>query len=644
MKKIRVLIEQLKAANVAYYKENREIMSNYEYDKLYDQLVELEKTTGIIYPDSPTQSVGVDILDSLPKERHQKKMLSLDKTKEVSVLEDWLGNKDGILSWKLDGLTVVLTYDNGKLQKAVTRGNGSIGDIITSNAKQCSNVPLQIPYKGKLIVRGEAIITYSDFEKINSEIEDVDAKYKNPRNLASGSIRLLNSSESKKRNIKIVIFRLVQGGEESLMDKQFSWLSSMGFEVVEHYLVRKDTIEQSVKFFKRKINTNDIPTDGLVISYNDTEYGNSLGETSKFERHSFAFKWADEVAETTLREIEWSPSRTGLLNPVAIFDSVELEGTTVSRASVHNVSILKELQLGIGDKIQVIKSNMIIPQVVENLTRSGNLEIPKTCPTCSGETKVINSNGTEFLFCTNPDCKEKLIGRIEHFCKRNAMNIVGMSESTVEFLVKKGWVTNYKDLYELQKYKTQWSSIPGFGDRSVTKILSSIDNSRNTDPERLLYAIGIPKVGESQSKEIFKNFSTWNDFIAALDEGYDFSRLEGFGDILNDIIHKWYKEQYKEKRIPELVKELNFTENVNASESEVLKGKIFVITGSLVKHKSRNELKDKIEKLGGKVSSSISSKTSYLINNDISSNSSKNKKAKELNIPIINEDSFLQII
>ena len=644
MKQIRVLIEQLKAANVAYYKENREIMSNYEYDKLYDQLVELEKTTGIIYPDSPTQSVGVDILDSLPKERHQKKMLSLDKTKEVSVLEDWLGNKDGILSWKLDGLTVVLTYDNGKLQKAVTRGNGSIGDIITSNAKQCSNVPLQIPYKGKLIVRGEAIITYSDFEKINSEIEDVDAKYKNPRNLASGSIRLLNSSESKKRNIKIVIFRLVQGGEESLMDKQFFWLSSMGFEVVEHYLVRKDTIEQSVKFFKRKINTNDIPTDGLVISYNDTEYGNSLGETSKFERHSFAFKWADEVAETTLREIEWSPSRTGLLNPVAIFDSVELEGTTVSRASVHNVSILKELQLGIGDKIQVIKSNMIIPQVVENLTRSGNLEIPKTCPTCGGETKVINSNGTEFLFCTNPDCKEKLIGRIEHFCKRNAMNIVGMSESTVDFLVKKGWVTNYKDLYELQKYKTQWSSIPGFGDRSVTKILSAIDNSRNTDPERLLYAIGIPKVGESQSKEIFKNFSTWNDFIAALDEGYDFSRLEGFGDILNDIIHKWYKEQYKEKRIPELVKELNFTENVNASESQVLKGKIFVITGSLVKHKSRNELKDKIEKLGGKVSSSISSKTSYLINNDISSNSSKNKKAKELNIPIINEDSFLQLL
>ena len=644
MKQIRVLIEQLKAANVAYYKENREIMSNYEYDKLYDQLVELEKTTGIIYPDSPTQSVGVDILDSLPKERHQKKMLSLDKTKEVSVLEDWLGNKDGILSWKLDGLTVVLTYDNGKLQKAVTRGNGSIGDIITSNAKQCSNVPLQIPYKGKLIVRGEAIITYSDFEKINSEIEDVDAKYKNPRNLASGSIRLLNSSESKKRNIKIVIFRLVQGGEESLMDKQFSWLSSMGFEVVEHYLVRKDTIEQSVKFFKRKINTNDIPTDGLVISYNDTVYGNSLGETSKFERHSFAFKWADEVAETTLREIEWSPSRTGLLNPVAIFDSVELEGTTVSRASVHNVSILKELQLGIGDKIQVIKSNMIIPQVVENLTRSGNLEIPKTCPTCGGETKVINSNGTEFLFCTNPDCKEKLIGRIEHFCKRNAMNIVGMSESTVDFLVKKGWVTNYKDLYELQKYKTQWSSIPGFGDRSVTKILSAIDNSRNIDPDRLLYAIGIPKVGESQSKEIFKNFSTWNDFIDALDEGYDFSRLEGFGDILNDIIHKWYKEQYKEKRIPELVKELNFTENVNASESQVLKGKIFVITGSLVKHKSRNELKDKIEKLGGKVSSSISSKTSYLINNDISSNSSKNKKAKELNIPIINEDSFLQII
>ena len=644
MKNMRVLIEQLKAANVAYYKENREIMSNYEYDKLYDELVELEIATGIIYPDSPTQSIGIDILDSLPKERHQKKMLSLDKTKEVPVLEDWLGNKDGILSWKLDGLTVVLTYENGTLQKAVTRGNGSIGDIITSNARHCSNVPLQIPYKGKLIVRGEAIITYSDFEKINSEIEDVDAKYKNPRNLASGSIRLLNSNESKKRNVKIVIFRLVQGGEEILMDKQFSWLSSMGFEVVEHYLVKKDTIEQSIKFFKRKIEKNDIPTDGLVISYNDTEYGNSLGETSKFERHSFAFKWADEVADTILRKIEWSPSRTGLLNPVAIFDPVELEGTTVSRASVHNVSILKELQLGIGDKIQVIKSNMIIPQVVGNLTRSSNLEIPKTCPTCNAETKVINSNDTEILVCTNPNCKEKLVGRIEHFCKRNAMNIVGMSEATIEFLVKKGWVKHYKDLYELDSYKAQWSSTPGFGEKSVVKILNAIIMSRTTTPERLLYAIGIPKVGESQSKEIFKEFKTWKAFIEAIDEGYDFSKLEGFGDILNDTIHEWYKKYYKENMIPELVNKLIFTKETEESEAQTLKGKIFVITGSLVRHKSRNELKDKIEKLGGKVSSSISSKTSYLINNDISSNSSKNKKAKELNIPIINEDSFLQLL
>ena len=647
MKRMKELIPLLTQASRAYYQEDRELMSNYEYDKLYDELVKLEAETGITLAGSPTTMVGYEALEELPKEAHEKPMLSLDKTKDVETLRSFVGTHKTLLSWKLDGLTIVLTYQDGKLEKAVTRGNGVIGEVITNNARVFKNIPLQISHKGNLVLRGEAIITYSDFEKINSEIEDVDAKYKNPRNLCSGSVRQLNNEITAKRNVHFYAFSLVQAEGvdfQNSVEQQFLWLQKQGFDVVEYRAVTQDTLDEAMQYFEHQVSENDFPSDGLVALYDDIAYGASLGSTAKFPRNAFAFKWKDEIKETTLREIEWSPSRTGLINPVAIFDPVELEGTTVSRASVHNVSILKELQLGIGDKIQVIKSNMIIPQVVENLTRSGNLEIPKTCPTCSGETKVINSNGTEFLFCTNPDCKEKLIGRIEHFCKRNAMNIVGMSESTVEFLVKKGWVTNYKDLYELQKYKTQWSSIPGFGDRSVTKILSAIDNSRNTDPDRLLYAIGIPKVGESQSKEIFKNFSTWNDFIAALDEGYDFSRLEGFGDILNDIIHKWYKEQYKEKRIPELVKELNFTENVNSSESQVLKGKIFVITGSLVKHKSRNELKDKIEKLGGKVSSSISSKTSYLINNDISSNSSKNKKAKELNIPIINEDSFLQLL
>ena len=644
MNDMRNMIDRLKAANVAYYQENREIMSNYEYYKLYDELVEMEKETGIIYPDSPTQSVGNDILDSLPKEQHEKKMLSLDKTKDVNVLSDWLGNKEGVLSWKLDGLTVVLTYENGKLQKAVTRGNGVVGDIITSNVVKCKNVPLQIPYKEKLIIRGEAVISYPDFEKINAQIEDVDARYKNPRNLASGSIRLLNPSESEKRNVRIIIFRLVEGGNQTSMIKQFEWLSSMGFEVVEHYVVRKETVEQSVKFFERKIEKNEIPTDGLVISYNDTEYGNSLGETSKFEKHSFAFKWKDEIAESVLREIEWSPSRTGLLNPVAIFDSVELEGTTVSRASVHNVSILKELQLGIGDQIQVYKSNMIIPQIAENLTRSNNLKIPNTCPICKGKTEIISSNDTEVLVCTNPHCPEKMIGKFEHFAKRNAMNLVGMSESTIEFLVRKGWVVYFKDFFTLTKYKDAWSVIPKFGEKSVTKLLKAIEESKKTTPERVLYALGIPKIGESQSKEIFKQFKSWNDFIKAIEEDYDFTRLNGFGDTLHDSIHGWYRNNYESEKIPELISCLNISESKEQIQGLPLNGKTFVITGSLEIHKSRNDLKEKIELFGGKVASSVTSKTSYLINNDVSSNSSKNKKAKELNIPIINEESFLKLL
>ncbi len=643
MNQMRNMIEKLKAANVAYYRDNKEIMSNYEYDKLYDELVGLEEKTGIIYPDSPTQSIGCDILDSLPKERHTKEMLSLDKTKDVSVLSDWLGEKEGILSWKLDGLTVVLTYDKGKLQKAVTRGNGIVGDVITSNARHCKRIPLQIPYEGKLILRGEAVISYSDFERINQSIEDIESKYKNPRNLASGSIRLLDAKESKERNVQIVIFRLVAGGTETKMDKQFTWLESMGFNVVEHYVVRNDTIEQSVKFFERKIEKNDIPTDGLVISYNDTIYGNSLGNTSKFEKHSFAFKWKDEIAETILKEIEWSPSRTGLLNPVAIFDPVELEGTTVSRASVHNISILKELKLGIGDKIQVYKANMIIPQIAKNITCSDTLEIPGICPICHGKTEIKNSDKTQILVCTNPYCPEKLIGKFTHFAKKEAMNLDDMSEATIEFLVRKGWLKSFNDFYCLYKYEKQWASMPGFGEKSVKKLIQSIEESRKTTPDTLLYAIGIPMIGKSRSVELFKNFSSWEEFIEKLKNGYNFSQIEGFGSIQNNIIHSWFENEYEKERIEELVKELVITKNT-MEESFSLTGKTFVITGSLQIHRNRNDLKAKIELFGGKVVSAISSKTSYLINNDVSSSSSKNKKAKELGIPIINEEDFLKLL
>ena len=644
MNEMRAIIEQLKAANVAYYQESKEIMTNYEYDKLYDKLVEMERETGIVYSDSPTQSVTNDYLNFLPKEQHEKKMLSLDKTKSVEVLKDWIGNKEGILSWKLDGLTVVLTYDNGKLQKAVTRGNGTVGEVITSNAIHCKGVPLEIPYKDKLILRGEAVISYSDFERINSKIENVDARYKNPRNLASGSIRLLDSSESKKRNVQIVIFKLVSGGEFNTMDKQFAWLDSLGFNVVEHYLVRRDNIEECVKFFKRKIEKNDIPIDGLVISYNDTIYGNSLGNTTKFERHSFAFKWKDEVAETILKEIEWSPSRTGLLNPVAIFEPVELEGTTVSRASVHNISIMKELQLGIGDKIKVIKSNMIIPQIVENVTKSNILEIPKQCPVCGGVTEIVCSNDTEVLMCTNQHCPEKLIGKFVHFCGRDAMNIDGMSEATVEFLVKKCWLRTFKDFYNLSQYKESWAAIPGFGKKSVDNLLDSIEKSKRTSPEKLLYALGLSKIGRSQSREIFKHFETWNDFIKSIEEKFDFSKLDGFGDVLNKSIHNWFKEDYKSEEIQELTDNLVFEEKIKTEELLSLTNKTFVITGSLNKFSNRNELKSTIETHGGKVTGSVTSKTHYLINNDTTSNSSKNKKAKELGIPIISEEEFLSLL
>ncbi|WP_270386926.1 NAD-dependent DNA ligase LigA [Blautia hansenii] len=644
MNEMRAIIEQLKAANVAYYQESREIMSNYDYDKLYDKLVDMEKETGVIYSDSPTQSVANDFLDFLPKEKHEKKMLSLDKTKSVETLKSWISDKDGILSWKLDGLTVVLTYDNGELQKAVTRGNGTTGEIITQNVSRCKGVPFKIPYKEKLILRGEAVISYTDFDRINSQIEDVGARYKNPRNLASGSIRLLDASESQKRNVQVIIFRLISGSKFKTMDKQFNWLSEIGFNVVEHYPVNKDNIEECVKFFKRKIENNDIPTDGLVVSYNNTDYGNSLGNTSKFERHSFAFKWKDEVAETTLKKIEWSPSRTGLLNPVAIFEPVELEGTTVSRASVHNISIIKELKFGIGDTIKVIKSNMIIPQIVENSTKSNNLDIPKQCPICGGDTNIICSNDTEVLMCMNTHCPEKLIGKFVHFCERDAMNIEGMSEATVDFLVKKGWLKTFKDFYNLSQYKATWMSIPGFGKKSVEKLFLSIEKSKQVSPERLLYALGIPKIGRSQSREIFNHFDTWDDLIKSMKEKFDFSKLDGFGDVLNKSIYDWFKEDYKSEEIEQLVKILVFEEKIKTEELLSLTNKTFVITGSLNKFSNRNDLKSTIETHGGKVTGSVTSKTHYLINNDTTSNSSKNKKAKELGIPIISEEDFLTLL
>lgn len=646
LERMKELIIKLTEANKAYYEESREIMSNLEYDRLYDELADLEKKTGIYYAGSPTQKVGSDIVSELPKEKHEKEMLSLDKTKDVARLSDWLGNHAGVMSWKLDGLTVVLTYNKGNLIKAVTRGNGEIGDIITNNAKQCKSVPLTIPYQGELVVRGEAVISYSDFDKINERLAE-NERYKNPRNLASGSIRQLDSGITAKRKVQIILFRMItEIPELDTMTKQFDWLEKQGFTVVEHYPVKKENVDQVVKFFERKIDTHDIPSDGLVIAYDDTKYGNSLGNTEKFSRHSFAFKWKDELAETILREVEWNTSRTGSINPVAVFDPVELEGTTVSRASIHNVSIVKELKLGIGDKITVYKSNMIIPQIDENITKSNSLTIPDTCPICGAKTAVKSSNKTEILYCTNEYCPEKLIAKFAHFCSRDALNIKGLSEATIELLIKRGWIKSYCDFFTLYSHKKEWSSIPGYGIKSVSKYLDSIEESRTTTPERLLYSLGIPKIGRTQSKEIFRKFNTWNDFIEALTSRYNFAKMEGFGDILNDNIYSWYEHAYKEERIPELIEFLTMPEkevSINPS-SEILSGKTFVITGSVLIYRNRNALKEKIESLGGKVSSSISSKTDYLINNDVTSTSSKNAKAKTLGIPIINEEEFQDLI
>ena len=643
--RMKELIEQLNKANKAYYQEAKEIMSNLEYDRLYDELKVLESESGVAYPNSPTQNVGSPIASKLPKWRHQEKMLSLDKTKSIQDLESWLGNKEGVLSWKLDGLTVVLTYNNGELVRAVTRGNGIIGEVITENAKQCLNVPLKIPYKGELILRGEAVISYKDFKKINQSLKP-EERFKNPRNLASGSIRALDPKDTTNRRVQVIIFRMItELPDYPTMEKQFDWLESMGFTVVEHYLVRQENLEQAVKFFKRKIETYEIPSDGLVISFNDTHYGNGLGSTAKFSKHSFAFKWQDEIAETILKRIDWQPSRTGLINPVAVFDPVELEGTTVERASVHNISIMKELQLGIGDKIQVYKANMIIPQIAENLTRSGNLEIPDTCPACGQPTYIDASDKTEVLKCGNPYCPEKMISKFTHFCSRNAMNIIGLSEATLEFLIGKKWISTYADIYKLEKYKREWSIIPGYGSQSVANVLTSIEDSRNTTPEKLLNSLGVPKIGASQSETIFKKFNSWEEFIEAIDSGYNFAQIEGFGEILNNNIHSWYENAYQQERIPDLIKELKIEKEIKiGGDSFSLTGKTFVITGSLHVYKNRDELTKEIKLHGGKVGSSVTLKTDCLINNDITSNSSKNKKAKTLGIPIITEKEFQELI
>ena len=646
--RIRELVQVLSSAARAYYQEDREEMSNLEYDALYDELAALEQETGIVLAGSPTHQVGYEVLSELPKVAHESPMLSLDKTKSPEDLKAWLGSRKAMLSWKMDGLTVVLTYRGGELSQAVTRGNGVIGEVITNNARVFHNLPARIPFEGDLTLRGEAVIRYSDFEKINEKIEDVGARYKNPRNLCSGTVRQLNNQITAERNVFFFAFSLVAAiGRElsNSVEENMVWLESLGFDIVPYRMVTADTVETAIRDFSEKITENDFPSDGLVLIYDDIAYGLSLGTTAKFPRNAIAFKWADEEAETTLTDIEWSPSRTGLINPIAIFDPVELEGTTVSRASLHNLSVMDSLKLGIGDRILVYKANMIIPQLAENLTGSGNYQVPAHCPACGQETRIRMENDVKTLYCSNPLCSARKVKLFTHYVSRDAMNIDGLSEATLTKMIDRGFLSELFDLYTLDRYKEDIISMEGFGEKSCSKLLASIERSRQTSLPRFVYALGIPNVGESNARLICDHFGNSLDKLMEADPE-EMTRIEGIGPVIARSVRDYFENEHNRKVIGKLRGYLTFerasTEEDPGQAKKNLSGLTFVITGSVTHFKNRKEVKEKIESLGGKVTGSVTGKTDYLINNDVTSASSKNKKAKELGVTIIDEVTFIE--
>lgn len=639
------LVELLNRAGKAYYQDAEEIMSDYEYDRLYDELLCLEKELGITLAGSPTVNVGYEVLSELPKEEHEHPMLSLDKTKDITELRKFAQDQKVLMSWKLDGLTIVLTYRDGELFKAVTRGNGEVGEVITNNARVFKNIPLRIAYKGELILRGEAVIGYKDFEKINAEIEDVDARYKNPRNLCSGSVRQLNNEITAKRNVRFYAFSLVQAEGVDFgnsRESQMEWLKAQGFEVVEYCTAAADTVEECVQRFSDRIADNAFPSDGLVLTYDDIAYGTSLGRTSKFPRDSFAFKWADETRETKLLKIEWSPSRTGLINPVAIFEPVELEGTTVSRASVHNISIMEELELGAGDRIEVYKANMIIPQIARNLTRSGVKDVPTACPVCGERTKVRKVSNAKALYCTNPMCQAKHVKAFSLFVSRDALNIEGLSEATLEKFIAKGFIREFSDIFHLERYGREIQQMEGFGEKSYRNLIASAEKARVTTLPRVIYGLGITGIGLANAKVICGRFHNDVEAMIHADEE-TLNAIDGIGGVLAGAFVSYFKDENHIKILLNLLKELEIPEEMVDNTQRILEGKKFVITGSVTRFANRGEVKELIERLGGKVTGSVTAKTDFLINNDVNSSSSKNKKANELNIPIISEEEFIEM-
>ena len=655
MTRMKELVRTLDEASRAYYVESREIMSNRRFDELYDELVQLEEQTGIVLAGSPTTKVGYESVDELPKETHESPMLSLAKTKDREEMRAFVGTHRVLMSWKLDGLTVVLTYRNGELQKAVTRGNGTVGDVITPNARVFRNIPLKIAWKGELVLRGEAVISYPDFEKLNESIGDADAKYKNPRNLCSGSVRQLNSEVTAKRNVRFYAFALVsaEGADfGNSRSRQFDFLKEQGFEVVEHVMVTADNLDEAFDYFAEKIKTFEIPSDGLVALYDDIAYGDSLGRTAKTPRNALAFKWQDEQAVTHLREIEWSPSRTGLINPVAIFDPVELEGTTVSRASVHNISILRSLKLGIGDEITVYKANMIIPQIEENLTGSDTLEIPDRCPVCGGPTSIHESDKTQTLYCDNPECAAKKIKSFTQFVSRDAMNIEGLSEMTLEKFIARGFIHTFADIFRLKEHREEIVTMEGFGTKSADNLEESIEKARQTTLPRVLFALGIPNIGVANARMISRAFDENIDRIRTA-SAEEMSQVEGVGPVMAEAITKWFEDEGSRNALDDLLKQITIEKTMQMASSEregetssqnLIAGKTFVVTGAVSHYKSRRELSADIEAAGGKVTGSVSKKTDYLINNDAASSSNKNVTARKLGIPIITEEEFLNML
>jgi len=638
--KIQELVARLNAASYAYYQEDREIMSDLEYDKLYDELVQLEKTTGIVLAGSPTRKVGYEVVSGLNKVAHDFPMLSLDKTKDPEALASFLGKEVGLLSWKLDGLAIALKYENGELQQAITRGNGTIGEDVTHNAKVFANIPLTVPFKEKFIVRGEAVIPFAEFEIIN---ENEEVKYKNPRNLCSGTVRQLDSKVVATRRVLFYALQLL-GGNFSLKSEQLAWIADLGFDVAHFEKVTADTVIHVIDKFKNKILTEPIASDGLVLTYDDIAYSESLGATSKFPRDSLAFKWQDELVETTLLNIEWNTSRTGLINPVAVFEPVEIEGSVVGRASLHNVSILRALELSVGDRITVYKANMIIPQVAENLTRKQkDVLIPTNCPVCNGKSEVIGD--PETLYCTNSSCPSQKIQSLSHFVSRDGMNIAGLSEQTLEKFSEAGFIADYIDLFAISKYKDEIIEMEGFGQKSYDKLIVAIEASKDIALPNFIHALGIKHVGLANAKLLCAYFG--HDPIkiteACTSESYleDILEIKGFGEAISHSLHEYFSN---ESNIELFQRSLGLLRLKTPTPSDLatLSGLTFVITGDVNQFPNRKALQEFIENRGGRVSASVSAKTSYLINNDATSTSGKNKKATQLDVPILTEDDFVK--